>query len=125
MTVVGRAFAPHCSVALFALKFHLLDHVVKNLETLERFAFADAAQFEHFNELIERPYTYETLQNMSRAPGSVRIEESQVHGGVVAASLLKNEKCAEDSRSTLYGMASACHWSSCQRQLREQKRLCI
>lgn len=38
---------------------------------------------------------YETGHNMSRALEYVRREESQMHGGVVSASLLKDRKCVE------------------------------
>lgn len=131
-TVVGRPFAPHCSSGLFALRFHLLNHVMESLGRSGCLSSTNAAPFECCSVPIKKGYrmtarqyskrTYETVHNISEAPEKVGRRESQASGGVFGATLLEKKKCVEDGGGVLCEMRCACPWSSWQRQLRERKR---
>lgn len=96
-------FAPYCSFGLFPLKFHLPDHVQRELERSESFSSANDAPFEHFNLLKKQSYRmtsrlysmgmYETVHNTSRALEGVRRGKSQVHGSGFGAVSLRKRKC--------------------------------
>lgn len=52
--IVERVFASHYPFGLYTLQFHLLDHLVEDLEKFASISFTDPRPFEHFNILIEQ-----------------------------------------------------------------------
>lgn len=53
-SVDEKTFAAHCSFGLFTLKYHLLEHLLDDLERFGRLSFVDAGRFEQFLVLIEK-----------------------------------------------------------------------
>lgn len=51
---VEKEFVSHCPSGLYILKFHLLHHVLEDLERFGSSSFTDARLFEHFNVFIRQ-----------------------------------------------------------------------
>lgn len=104
-SVVEGAFASHCPSGLYTLKYHLLDHLVEDLERFGSISFMDAGPFEHFNVVIKQSYRMtsrrlttrmdETVQRMGSAVDNVRRPRERRNVGGDGASVLKRQKCVE------------------------------
>lgn len=51
-----QLFKDHCDHGLFTLKFHLLSHLVNDLERFSSLDFLSASPYEQFNRLIKQSY---------------------------------------------------------------------
>ena len=65
---VWTLFGPHCDRGLNTLKFHLLDHLVDDLERFGTIHVLNASPYEHFNLIVKQSYagTSKRLQTRER-----------------------------------------------------------
>lgn len=95
-TVFWPLFVPHCEHDLNTLKFHLLDHLVYELE---RFgtgsgSFFSASPYEHFNFILEQAYgsTSKLLQTRKTEVISSTVNALDIN--------VKRQKVSASSQST-------------------------
>ena len=53
---ISKLFGPHCKTGLQTLKFHLLDHMVLDLERFGSLRVLSASPYEHFNLFVKQAY---------------------------------------------------------------------
>lgn len=98
--------ATHCSSGLFKLKFHLVNHLVDDLDRFQSLFSLNAGPFESFGVHIKKYYgmtfrwlftiTHDTVMNERSALSSLQRPRSNIHEIVVGASVLGKRKCVED-----------------------------
>jgi hypothetical protein len=65
--LVSSVFRPHFENSILTLKFHLLDHVVDDLERFGSIKVLSASPFEHFNLNIKQAYAKTSRRYLTRS----------------------------------------------------------
>lgn len=100
--VVHKVYALHCLFGFFALLFHLVGHLLDELEWLESISFTEARLFEHFSALVKQLYTTasramftrmeDIMQNMGSAMHDTPSPENRVSGNIVGAAAMRERQ---------------------------------
>lgn len=64
-------FGPHCSHGLNTLKFHLLDHLVDDLERFGSIHVLSESLYEHFNYIVKQAYNSTSKRLKTRTADTV------------------------------------------------------
>ena len=70
---VWTLFRPHCERGLNTLKFHLLDHLVDDLQRFGSIHILSASPYEHFNLIVKQAYSGTSKRLKTRATETVHI----------------------------------------------------
>ena len=70
---VTSVFQPHCETGLSTLKYHLLDHLVTDLERFGSIRVLSASPFEHFNLHIKKAYGASSKRILTRTSETATI----------------------------------------------------
>lgn len=75
---VWNLFRPHCKPGLNTLKFHLLDHLVDDLERFGTIRVLSASPYENFNLIVKQAYSGTSKRLQTRARDTVQVLETNL-----------------------------------------------
>lgn len=119
--------------SLFTLKFHLLQHLVDDLEMFESNIRIEADPSAHFSVLIKKPYRKTSLQLSLKVAETVHNQSDALHcvegkrregvGVDVELSYQASDIFWKATKNIWYMKGSACNWKRCWGYYEQRRRL--